>query len=271
MNNRVGGFRKQDGSSSDESGTQRGSIAVIELFGQMMLLPLSVFVYGMELFMRTVQGMEKAADEGMALLVGSTSQTFAEADNLTQTSRETRGNEVMSNAIETFGVVPSSDSGLESSLAISSSDSGVNNDAKNNVKETIKMNDTDLSDDMLKLVRYKILFVKRDYETAFPEREELVYDNITGDAFTAWKVAEFIQRLGREEVPLKWLNKNYPIGRKYTDDEKKQKVKAYIDDMSEDDKKYLRVYYEVMARYEREEARYAEDQIAVLKDIRDRL
>ena len=27
---------------------------------------------------------------------------------------------------------------------------------------------------MLKLVRYKILFVKRDYEYAFPEQEELI-------------------------------------------------------------------------------------------------
>src|ERR1044071_69968 len=119
MDNRVGGFRKQD----HESGTQRGSIAVIELFGQMMLLPLSVFVYGMELFMRTVQGMEQAADEGMTLLVGSTSQTFAEADNVTQTSREAQSEQVVSDVIETFGAVPSSDSGLESSLAISSSDS----------------------------------------------------------------------------------------------------------------------------------------------------
>ena len=34
------------------------------------------------------------------------------------------------------------------------------------------MSDKDLNDDQLKLVRYKILFVKRDYETAFPEREE---------------------------------------------------------------------------------------------------
>jgi len=268
MNNRVGGFRKQDGSSSDESGTQRGSIAVIELFGQMMLLPLSVFVYGMELFMRTVQGMEKAADEGMALLVGSRSQTFAEADNVTQTSRETQGNEVMSNAIETLGVVPSSDSGLESSLAISSSDSGVENDCKNNVKETIKMNDTDLSDDMLKLVRYKILFVKRDYETAFPEVEELVHDNMTADAFAAWKVAEFIQRLAdrRTQIPVAW--KEYPVNQPGRPPYRAGQI---LLGFPERDKKYLRVYFEVLARYEREEARHEEDQIEVLKEIRNRL
>ena len=68
------------------------------------------------------------------------------------------------------------------------------------------MRDKDLSDDQLKLVRYKILFVKRDYETAFPEKEELVPDNMTGEAFSAWKVAEFIQQLPakRTLVPSDW-------------------------------------------------------------------
>lgn len=30
----------------------------------------------------------------------------------------------------------------------------------------------DLHDDTLKLVRYKVLFVKREYEHAFPEQED---------------------------------------------------------------------------------------------------
>jgi WD40 repeat protein len=66
--------------------------------------------------------------------------------------------------------------------------------------------DRDLRDDMLKLVRYKVLFVKREYEHAFPEREDLVSENMDGAAFTAWKVAEFIQelRLGETRVPEKW-------------------------------------------------------------------
>ena len=45
------------------------------------------------------------------------------------------------------------------------------------------MRDKDLNDEQLKLVRYKILFVKRDYETAFPEKEELVADNLSGEGF----------------------------------------------------------------------------------------
>jgi len=248
-------FRQQNGRCSEGSETQRGSTSLVELFGQMMMFPLSVFVYGMELFVRTIQGVQKVADEGMTVLVGSPSQTLAEADKVNQIP----------------GVAPGSESGLEGSLAISSTDNGVEDDTEKNVKETIKMNDTDLSDDMLKLVRYKILFVKRDYETAFPEKEEMVHDNMTGDAFAAWKVAEFIQRLGKEEVPMKWINKNFPKRRTYTPAEKAGTAKATINNLDEDDKKYLRVYFEVLARYEREEARHAEDQIKVLEDIRDKL
>src|SRR5439155_21121175 len=72
--------------------------------------------------------------------------------------------------------------------------------------------DKDLRDDLLKLVRYKILFVRREYEVAFPEQEDIVSDNMDRDAFSAWKVAEFIQDLHRGEtpVPARWEDQNYP-------------------------------------------------------------
>ena len=62
---------------------------------------------------------------------------------------------------------------------------------------------------MLKLVRYKILFVKRGYEHAFEEQEELVSDNMDASAYTAWKVAEFIQKMRRGEVDALGQLKNY--------------------------------------------------------------
>jgi len=39
----------------------------------------------------------------------------------------------------------------------------------------------------------------------------------------------------------------------------------------EDDKKYLRVYFEVLERYKREKFRYEEEQIDVLREIRDEI
>ena len=133
--------------------------------------------------------------------------------------------------------------------------------------------DKDLNDDTLKLVRFKILFVKRDYEHAFPEQEELVSDNIDGTAFTAWKIAEFIQRCHRDEidVPYKWRNK-YPKekGKEYLRPaDAEANARQCLLGFPEEDKKYLRVYYEVLERYKREKFRYEEDQIDVLREIRD--
>ena len=44
-----------------------------------------------------------------------------------------------------------------------------------------------------------------------------------------------------------------------------------INELPEDDKKYLRVYYEVLQRFPREEFKYQQRQIEVLEEIRDRM
>jgi len=43
------------------------------------------------------------------------------------------------------------------------------------------------------------------------EREALVADNMDSSAFTAWKIAEFIQELGRGEtlLPTRWQEKRF--------------------------------------------------------------
>jgi hypothetical protein len=120
--------------------------------------------------------------------------------------------------------------------------------------------DNDLNDDMLKLVRYKILFVKRDSEHAFDEEEELVSDNMDGSAFEAWKVAAFIQKMQRKEVDALGKLKSYDA--KYLKDGK-------LTGLDDNDKKYLRVYYEVVARYPREKLKYEEDYVKAFQDIRD--
>ena len=129
--------------------------------------------------------------------------------------------------------------------------------------------DKDLRDDMLKLVRYKILFIKREYEHAFDEEEDLVSENMDGSAFTAWKVAEFIQGLAHEphetRVPGRWGQK-YPTTRY-----RAGKNGEWLTGLPDDDKKYLRVFYEVLDRYPREKFKYEERQIEVLEDIRDKI
>jgi len=213
------------------------SPSLVRLFGQLIMLPLTVFVQGMDLFVKTITGMQRAADKGMNVMASEAApvpQELADQGRL---------------AVNTTNSV---------------TDGAVKDGAETIQKERRTM-DKDLRDDMLKLVRYKILFVMREYEHAFPEREDLVSDNMDASALTAWKIAEFIQELGRGEtiVPKKWEEKGYPPA-KYVRDGK-------LIGLKEDDKKYLRLYYEVLERYPREKFKYEEQQIRVLEEIRDKL
>jgi len=235
MNNPIDGRQEQ--------AEDRSSSNFMRLFGQMMMLPLTIFVQGMELFIKTIQGMQRVADDGMDVMVGGTTQAP--------------------------GTAPGDQSDLTSSKTGSVTGGVTKDDAATNLKEKINMSDTDLSGkDMLKLVRYKILFVKRDYEAAFPEAEELVSDPMDESGYIAWKIAEFIQRLGKKEttIPVKWGTK-YP---------KRDHKPPYTDGnfllgFPEDDKRYLRVFFEVLQRYDRQEFKYEQRQIEVLEEIRDRI
>lgn len=215
------------------------SRTVMWLLGSMVMIPVKAFVYGMEMFVRTMRGMQDATDRGLGVVAGDTidggAANSAEPVGATQPA--------------SGGPVPTGQLNVQETIG----------------KETVKMSDINLNDDMLKLVRYKILFIKRDYEYAFPEQEELVYDNMTDSAFTAWKIAEFIQALDRTEVPEKWLKKVPP----YPADRKKVGDKEYIHRLDESDKKFLRVYFEVLQRYAREKLKYEEDQLDALRGIRE--
>jgi hypothetical protein len=198
------------------------------LMGQMFLLPVQTFVFGMERMLEMMRGIQDASGRGMQVIAGGPAQ---------QSSSQQ---------------IPAIQSDFDERVAARGIDI---------VSEEIKNMDKNLNDDMLKLVRFKVLFVKRDYEHAFNEEEALVADNMDGSAFTAWKIAEFIQRLGRgaTEVPSNW--KNYPDDTNVaTRGERK-----YLTGFPEGDKKYLRVYYEVLERYSREKLQYQEDHLNELK------
>jgi hypothetical protein len=227
---------------------ERSSPSFMHLFGQMVMLPFTVFVHGMALFVKTMQGMQGAADKGMNVMAGEATQTA--------------------------GTAPSSQSDLASSTTSSVTDGTTRDGAETIHEEERNMPDRNLSDDMLKLVRYKILFVKRDYEVAFPEKEELVPDNMTDTAYTAWKVAEFIQHLDQTNVPGQWGGgRDQKTKPKYPNHPDDPVYPVYKDGrwvimrLDEDDKKYLRVYYEVLDRYVREDLQYEQEQLDALKDI----
>jgi hypothetical protein len=236
-----------------DNAQERSSPSLMRLFGQMVMLPFTVFVQGMELVIKTIQGIQRTTDEGMNVMVGEMTQSPSTA----------------------WG----SQNDLASSGTSSVTDGVIEDDAATNAKEKNNMDDRDLSDDKkLKLVRYKILFIKRDLEVAFPEVEELVSDSMDDTAYTAWKVAEFIQRLDETAVPRKWGggtnsadDPTYPVDSRGNVLAQFQGGRWVINRLPEDDKKYLRVYFEVLDRYDREEFKYHEREIKVLEEIRDRI
>ena len=242
--------------SATETHGNQGPAHMMWFVGQLFMIPVAAFVYGVELLVKTMQEMQKATSQGIGMVVGN-------APGAAETAVEASESEVS---------VPQTIDG-------NGQESGSNNLGENETEEKtlsdnggITGSDRDLHDDMLKLVRYKILFVKREYEHAFGEKEDLVSENMDGSAFTAWKIAEFIQDLQKKAtlVPEKWRHKSYP-GPGHETEPVKKDLPSHLTSLPDHDKKYLRVYYEVLERYVREKFKYEEDQIKVLEQIRDKI
>lgn len=106
--------------------------------------------------------------------------------------------------------------------------------AANEGKENI-MPDKDLSNDKVKLVQYSIVSIQRGLEHTLKEAEKIVSDNMTGEAFATWMIAEFIQE--------------------------------HPDRVRHEEKKYLRVYYSVLDQWEQEKLHYEEKQLVILAGI----
>jgi hypothetical protein len=251
------GSRSREASDGESSGA-RGDRNVVALLTEMMMLPVTALLYGMELLVQAMQGTQRVTQQGVDAMAGAPTR---------------RGFEVRQ------------DPDLRGAGQAGQRDTGGNDggpEPRPAQKETATMDtnmgydsrrDRDLRDDTLKLVRYKILFVKRDYEVAFPEEEELVHDNMDGTSFAAWKVAEFIQRMHGEGLrqPPRWQSRGYPVAGDAPTAGEFFQGDGRIKSLPEEDKKYLRVYYEVLERYPREKFRHEEQQIRVLEQIRDRI
>jgi hypothetical protein len=123
-----------------------------------------------------------------------------------------------------------------------------------------------LQDDMLKTVRYWISFEKRDYEAVLHDGIDHVYDNLTDAQFTAWKMAEFMQLLKSDTVaiPFAWKGKKVSF---FTADAGGQ----HVSDFDHSDKKYLTVDWEVVGRVVRRKGRFDERKTEALETIADKL
>jgi hypothetical protein len=269
--------RFRDGGRGNDSG---GAAGTAQFFGQMMMMPFSVFVYSMQLFMQMLQGV---TNQGRAATGCGCSEPCgcAQAGGGAQASGGAWG------AAGGLTVNP----GMQTGSGATAGSAG--SAPQTTQKEERKMNDPNwgckeegwqVSDDCrnteecdrLKLVRYKILFLKNNLEAAFPEEEELVTEDVTKDGFISWKVAEFVQRMARGEVrqPAKWHTEGARPG--YPSHDLPNSVQQrngvwYVTALPDVDKRFLRVYCEVLCWYDRERRNYERDQVDVLGEIRDEL
>jgi hypothetical protein len=230
-----------------------------------MKLPLEAFVYSMEMFAQTMRGIQHIVFQGIDTMADWDVRAPVDASG-----SESAVPEVKQTTPEVIHAVPEVKQTTPEVIHTvpEYTDGGHTEVRQVPIQEERKMSDRDMRDDMLKLVRYKILFVKRDLEHAFPEKEELVSENTDTAGYTAWKVAEFIQKLQETPIPDKWRSKKYPRDVPETGPHGPTPM---IDKLDEDDKKYLRVYFEVLERYPRERFKYEERQIEVLEQIRDKI
>jgi hypothetical protein len=126
------------------------------------------------------------------------------------------------------------------------------------------MSDEDLGGDDLKLVRWAISFTKRDVEIALDSGIELVDYSTDKGSFAGSKKDEFLQKLRTAHIqrPAKWKREEYPPKNYVIGDE--------VVGLPEDDvDKFMRVYVEVMDRYEKAESHYEKDEAKALTGIRN--
>lgn len=206
------------------------------LLSQMMRLPLTTFVYSLEMFVRTMQEMQRSLGQSV---------------------------DAVSNGLAgTLDGISSSGSRALTNTSGEASEEGVRISQQTMNEEESNMGDQDLSGDDLKIVRYRIIFTKRDFEATLEKGEEEVVDYPTnGASFGGLKVAHFMSRLvrGKVSLPREWKGKNYP----------RKNPPEFGWRIPVKDERYIMFLYEVIRRIEREEAEYSKDKVQVLREIRD--
>ena len=111
-----------------------------------------------------------------------------------------------------------------------------------------------LEDDMVKLVAYTIVSLKRGHERIMDggQGSMIVTDSMSGRAFISWVIARYLQ----EEVTVAGASKS-------------TQVRSDLIDPGE--LKYLTVYYVVSNRWPRHGLNFEQKQVTVLKEIRDEI
>ncbi len=215
---------------------------MIRFLSQMFKLPLAAFVASIEIITIAMRELQKTFDQSVDVMVSETAEALANFSIGGHESEIDPGN---------------------------SAGDGVMTDRSNPAAETTheedgNMPDQDLGGENLKVVRYRILFTKRDFEVTLEEAEDDVVNYPTDPAsYGGLKVAQFFRKVaqGKIGLPQKWREKNYP--------QKNAPDRGWK--IPEEDERYVTFIYEVVRQVEREEAEYDKQKVEILREIRDKL
>jgi hypothetical protein len=212
---------------------------MMRFFGQIMKLPIAALVSSMEMLTKTMREIQKSLESNIDVVSNGLAQTLNEISDGTGVARA---------------------ASTDRSGGICGDDADTTQ--QNIDKEEKDMGDQDLGGDDLKVVRYRIIFTKRDYEAVLDEADEEIVDYPTdGGSFGGLKVADFMGKVaaGRVNLPVEWRGKDYP--------EKNSPRRGWR--IPRDDQRYIAFIYEVIRRVERQDANYDKEEVKALRQIRD--
>lgn len=189
---------------------------MLDLLAQVFRLPLAFFALGVGMADWALRGMQRVTDESVGQAL----------------SRGKNGAEAGNDRVE----LPAGGSAARAPEIVNYTGAR-EPDADIRREERRAMPDINLSDDMVKLVRYSIVSIKRDEEQILHRDEEIFDDNMSDDAFATWVISKYGDSQG----------------------------------LGSEDRKFLRVSYEVLGRWPKQDREFEKRQIKVLEEIRDRL
>jgi hypothetical protein len=211
----------------------------------MLKLPVAVVAAGFEIMARVMRDMQRTFDRNVDVVAGGMAQSLM--DQSPDTGSQSQG-------ARDAGEVAASN-GIDESDPTTQKDGG-------NMGDWDGQNQ-DLSGEDLKVVRYRIIFTKRDYEDDLDGGEETINYPTNGGSYGGLKVAQFMKKVAAKQVPrpASWKENCYPPDAAGDADW----------DFPADDLRYITFLYEVIRRVEREEKEYDKEQVRILRGIQERL
>jgi len=218
---------------------------VIQFFSQLLKFPVAAVAAGFEIMARVMRDMQQTFDRNVDVVAEGMAQSLI--DQAPDTGTQSPG---------------AGDAGeVAASNEIDDSDHTTQKAGGNMGDWDGK--DQDLGGDDLKVVRYRIIFTKRDYEDDLDDGEETINYPTNGGSYGGLKVFQFMKKVAAKQIPRPavWEENCYPPDAKSDTDW----------EFPADDLRYITFLYEVIRRVEREEKEYDKEQVRILRGIQERL